>query len=64
MPVKLTGEAARIFDNVLAAMQDAEEMGGASDVDYVALMGRISEEAGKRVRAFLRAKFARERGES
>ncbi len=50
---KLNGEAARIFENVLVAMQDAEEAGGPEGADYVALMGRISHEAGKRVAAYL-----------
>lgn len=46
---RLSGPAADIYDNVLAAMQDAEEAHGTDGAaDYIALMERISAEALKR----------------
>jgi hypothetical protein len=38
----------QIYNNVLNAMQDAEEMEGVSGVDYLNLMQEIIEEASKR----------------
>lgn len=40
--------ADEIFQNVLAAMQPAEEIGGPSPDDYAALMDRIAAEASSR----------------
>lgn len=37
--------AKTIFENVLAAMQDAEEISGPEGADYVALMDQIASEA-------------------
>ena len=38
----------QIYNNVLNAMQDAEEIEGVSGVDYLNLMQEIIEEASKR----------------
>jgi hypothetical protein len=41
-------ESDEIFESVMAAMQDAEEMGGPEGAQYVALMERIAHEAQRR----------------
>lgn len=49
MSNKLSPGAEEILNQVLAAMQDAEELGGTDGTDdYLALMERIAEEAVKR----------------
>lgn len=45
---QLQGAARWIFQEVLASMQDAEELGGPDGPDYVALMEAIIEEATER----------------
>ena len=42
--------AAQIWDNILHAMQDAEEMGGPEGEHYVKLMKAVAQEAMKRAR--------------
>lgn len=51
--------ARSIFDNVLEAMQDAEEAGGPEPYDYVVLMQKIAAEATKRANACLEMHTAR-----
>jgi hypothetical protein len=46
----LAGVAARIFDDVTAAMQTAEEIGGQNAAGYFALMAAIAAEAVARMR--------------
>lgn len=41
----MSATAKEIFDNVIKALQDAEEMGGPEGEDYLALMRAISNEA-------------------
>lgn len=57
--VKLGPGAAGIFDEVLAAMQNAEELGGPDAPDYCALMDAIAAEATRRA-ATCRAMMAPE----
>ena len=46
MSVDLSPSAATILTNVLAVLQDAEELGGVADkYDYIALMTEIAREA-------------------
>ena len=44
----LSDRAKQIYGNVEDAMQDAEELGGVSGMDYVYLMEEIMDEASKR----------------
>jgi hypothetical protein len=46
---KLTETSYRIYLNVFAAMQEAEEIGGPEVQDYIALMDRIKAEADERI---------------
>jgi hypothetical protein len=46
----LTAEAMRIFEAVLASMQEAEELHGPIEGDYVMLMNSIAAEANLRAR--------------
>lgn len=48
----LTSENASIFDEVVEAMQAAEELGGPEGDDYVTLMRRIAAEANQRIENF------------
>jgi hypothetical protein len=52
-------QAVAIFERVLAAMQDAEEMGGPEGQAYISLMGRIEREARQR-RLFVTQSFIEE----
>ncbi len=49
--MKLSATAQTIFDNVIKAMQDAEEIWGPED--YVSLMEAIVSEANQRITTFL-----------
>jgi hypothetical protein len=46
---KLTETSYRIYLNVFAAMQEAEEIGGPEVQDYIALMEQIKAEADERI---------------
>lgn len=43
-----------IFQNIMDAMQKAEEMGGPQDQEYVELMRAVADEAKQRIRNFRR----------
>ena len=48
---KLPSSSTMIYDRVIAAMQDAEEMGGVDGLDeYCALMRAIARECNNRIR--------------
>ncbi len=50
-PFSTTDKAtARIWDNIIHAMQDAEEMGGPEGKHYVKLMNAVAREATNRAR--------------
>ena len=55
---KRAKEPRTIFERVLAAMQEAEEIGGPEGDEYVALMNQIATEALRRQAAFLANKNA------
>ena len=46
---KLTATSHKIYLNVFAAMQDAEDIGGPEVKDYINLMERIKAEADERI---------------
>jgi hypothetical protein len=46
---KLTETSYRIYLNVFAAMQEAEEIGGPEVQDYIALMEQIKAETDERI---------------
>lgn len=56
---ELPGQAGEIYQAVIEVMQEAEEMGGPDEDDYVALMEAIATEATQRITAF-RARIAAE----
>ncbi len=53
----------RIFEQVLAAMQDAEEIGGPEQSDYMDLMVAIINEASERISCYASHAFEQHRGE-
>jgi len=53
----------RIFEQVLAAMQDAEEIGGPEQSDYMVLMVAIINEASERISCYASHAFEQHRGE-
>jgi biopolymer transport protein ExbD len=52
-PLHLEPAGQVVYDEVMAAMQNAEELGGPEGMDYVALMANIIREAIIRARTFM-----------
>lgn len=60
---KLAYPGRRIFAQVLAAMQDAEEIGGPEKSDYLDLMVAIIREASERIASYVSHAFGQHRSE-
>ena len=59
--MNMNGRAQEIFDNVIEAMQDAEEIWGPGDDGYIPLMAAIANEANERIQNFSLSLIERDR---